>query len=83
MLLRQLKAVFFKYYKVHNDLCFVKSCFEKSFEYRMRVYLSLGIFNMLNNNSEMDKFIGSGWIVVQSHLSCVAVKKIRFLLSFK
>ena len=58
-------------------------CFEKSFEYRMRVYLSLGIFNMLNNNSEIDKFIDSGWIVVQSHLSCVAVDKIRFLLSFK
>ena len=35
-------------------------CFEKSFEYRMRIYLSLGIFNMLNNNSEMDKFLGSG-----------------------
>ena len=58
-------------------------CFEKSFEYRMRVYLSLGIFIMLNNNSEIDKFIDSGWIVVQSHLSCVAVDKIRFLLSFK
>lgn len=57
-------------------------CFEKSFEYRMRVY-ALGIFNMLNNNPEMDKFIDSGWIVVQSHLSCVAVDKIRFLLSFK
>ena len=54
-------------------------CFEKSFEYRMRVYLSLGIFfffnrtvfwtlgifNMLNNNSEMDKFIDSGWITSQ------------------
>lgn len=50
----------------------------------MRVYLSLGIFNMLNNNPEMDKFIDSGLDCssITSQL-LMAVDKIRFYLSFK